>query len=171
MRYILLLLTLCLSSCGNTFYIVRHAEKEPVPAGASQMEAADPPLSAAGNERANQLGRRLHNEPVRAIFSTGYKRTKTTAKPLADVKGLPIDTYSSRKDSMDAFIARLKMIRKGDVLVVGHSNTIDDLANRLAGSTVVPGDLDESVYDNLFIIKRKGKRFVFSAEKYGAASK
>ena len=171
MRYILGLLVVCLSACGNTFYIVRHAEKEPVPVGASKEAAADPPLSVAGTERATALGGRLHNERIQAVFSTGFKRTTATAKPVADQHKVSIQIYNSRKDSMDAFISRLKSIRKGNVLVVGHSNTIDDLANKLTGSTVVPGDLDESVYDNLYIVKRKGKRYVFTNEKYGKPSK
>ena len=84
---------------------------------------------------------------------------------------MPIQIYSSKPDSMDAFIQKLKTIRKGNVLVVGHSNTVDDLANKLSGKTVVPGDLKDNEYDNLFVIKRKGKGFVFKGEKYGAPPK
>ena len=64
-----------------------------------------------------------------------------------------------------------KEIRKGNVLIVGHSNTVDDIANKMSGQTVVSGDLKDNEYDNLFIIKRKGKGFVFKAEKYGAPPK
>jgi hypothetical protein len=71
---------------------------------------------------------------------------------------------------MNAFIERVKSIKKGDVLIVGHSNTIDDLANKLAGSTVVPGDLKDSEYDNLYILKRKGDKYIFTNGKYGKPS-
>ena len=71
---------------------------------------------------------------------------------------------------MNTFIQRIKAIKKGDILIVGHSNTIDDIANKIAGSTVVPGDLDESIYDNLFILKRKGDKYVFTNGKYGKPS-
>jgi phosphohistidine phosphatase SixA len=84
---------------------------------------------------------------------------------------IQIQLYSSKPDSMDAFIRQLKAIRKGNVLVVGHSNTVDDIANKLCGKTVVPGDLKDNEYDNIFIVKRKGKDFVFKAEKYGEPSK
>ena len=168
MKYLLIILVAGLYSCSNTIYIVRHAEKEPVKAGAPMMEASDPPLSAAGRERALVLGDLLGSKGVKYIYSTNYKRTISTAQPLNEFTGKTrIEIYSSKKDSLDAFISKLKTIRKGNVLVVGHSNTIDDLANKLCGTTVVPGDLDEKIYDNLYAIKRKGDRYVFKGKKYG----
>lgn len=172
MKYILIFLSFSLFSCGNTFYIVRHAEKAPVEAGASQQMTADPPLSEAGNVRAIDLREVLSTKDIRHIFSTNFKRTISTAQPLNELEGRThIEIYSSRRDSMDAFIEKLKSIKKGNVLVVGHSNTIDDLANKLCGKSVVAGDLDERIYDNLFIIKRMGNRFSFLLKKYGVPSK
>jgi broad specificity phosphatase PhoE len=168
MKYLAFALLVILSSCSNTIYIVRHAEKAPVPAGASQMMASDPPLSDAGTARAEQLKEQLGNMNVKHIYSTNFKRTTSTAKPLADQLSLTINIYSSRRDSMDAFIQQLKGIKKGNVLVVGHSNTVDDLCNKLAGSTVVAADLPETDYDNLFILKRKGSKYRFSRSTYGA---
>lgn len=171
MRFLLLIISVLLLSCGNTIYIVRHAEKAPVEVGASQMMTSDPPLSDAGKVRAIALRDRLKGENVRYIFSTNTKRTITTAQPLNELIGTTqIEIYSSKKDSTDAFIEKLKTIRKGDVLVVGHSNTIDDLANKLCGQTFVPGDLKDSEYDNLYIIKRRGSNYIFRNDKYGAKS-
>lgn len=168
MRFILIVCSVFLFSCGNTFYIVRHAEKAAVPAGATQMQASDPPLSDAGNQRAIELREKLRNEHIEYIYSTNYNRTKSTAQPLNELKGATrLQTYNSSKDSMDAFIQKLKSIKKGNVLVVGHSNTIDDLANKLCGSIVVPGDLKDSDYDNLYEIKRKGDKYIFKARTYG----
>src|SRR5687768_18057231 len=111
---------------------------------------------------------------IRCVAVTGVQtcalpifRTKTTAKPTADHFGITTETYGPRPDS--AFIAMLKNSKK-NILVVGHSNTIDDIANMLTGETVVPGDLKDSEYDNLYIIKRKGEKFVFKGERYGASS-
>lgn len=169
MKYLLIILAAGLYSCGNTIYIVRHAEKEPVKSGASMMEAGNPALSEAGRQRALQLKEELRNKGIAHIFSTNYIRTINTAQPLNESIGTTrIEIYSSKKDSMDAFIGMLKTIKKGNVLVVGHSNTIDDIANKLCGTTVVPGDLDEKIYDNLYEIKRRGDRFVFKGKKYGA---
>lgn len=168
MRYLLFIILLSLTACGNTIYIVRHAEKEPVPSGATQMMASDPLLSEAGKLRANNLRDRLKNEQIRYIFSTNTTRTMSTAQPLNEMLGSThIELYSSKKDSMDQFITRLKSIRKGNILVVGHSNTIDDIANKLCGKTVVSGDLDEKEYSNLFVVKRKGSKYYFQRKNYG----
>ena len=169
MRYVYLLLSVFFFSCSNTIYIVRHAEKAPVEAGASSMQASDPPLSAAGELRAIELRKTLRHQHIDRIFSTNYKRTISTVQPLNELRGnTKIELYNSKKDSMDVFIALLKSIRKNNVLVVGHSNTIDDIANKLCGSTVVPGDLKETQYDNLFVVKRKGNTYQFTGKKYGA---
>lgn len=169
MRYFLLLSLFFFCSCGNTFFIVRHAEKAPVAAGAGQMQANDPLLSEAGQVRAMVLREELKNDNVKYIFSTNYQRTMSTARPLNELRGATaIEVYSSKKDSLDLFIEKLKSIKKGNVLVVGHSNTIDDIANKLCGSTVVPGDLKETQYDNLFVVKRKGNTYRFTNKKYGA---
>jgi broad specificity phosphatase PhoE len=168
MRYLLLFSLLFFASCSNTIYIVRHAEKEPVPAGASQMMTSNPPLSEAGKVRAFALREKLRHEHVRYIFSTNTTRTLSTAQPLNEMLGKTrIEIYSSKKDSMDLFISQLRSIKKGNILVVGHSNTIDDIANKLCVETVVPGDLDEKEYSNLFVLKRKGGRYKFRREVYG----
>jgi len=172
MRFVLVIcLSLIICSCGNTFYIVRHAEKEKVSANMTKMEANDPPLSDSGNLRAIALKDRLKGENIRHIFSTNYRRTMATAKPLDEyLLGVQTEIYSPQKDSMTSFIQRLKDIKKGNVLIVGHSNTVDDIANALCGSAVVPGDLKDSDYDNLFKIKRKGNKFIFKGETYGVAT-
>lgn len=171
MRFLPLIFSVFLFSCGNTIYIVRHAEKSKPIAGMSAMEANDPPLTDSGQLRALALKDELKGKDVRYIFSTNYKRTASTAKPLDEyLLSVQTEYYSAKKDSMDAFIEKLKSIKKGNVLVVGHSNTIDDLANKLAGKTAVPGDLKDSEYDNLFILKRKGGTYLFKNEKFGAPS-
>jgi len=138
---------------------------------ASMKPSTDPPLTIEGEERALALKQILGSKNVKHIFSTNTLRTTSTAKPLKELYlGMPIQIYSSRPDSMNTFIQRIKAIKKGDILIVGHSNTIDDIANKIAGSTVVPGDLDESIYDNLFILKRKGDKYVFTNGKYGKPS-
>lgn len=171
MRLIILLLSLVLFSCSNTIYVVRHAEKASGIDMASMKPSTNPPLTIEGEERALALKQILGSKNVKHIFSTNTLRTTSTAKPLKELYlGMPIQIYSSRPDSMDAFIQKIKTIKKGDVLIVGHSNTIDDLANKLVGTKVVPGDLNESIYDNLFILKRKGDKYIFTNGKYGKPS-
>lgn len=151
---------LFLTSCSHTYYVVRHAEK----AGGTAMSTPnDPPLNDAGSKRAVALMETLKNKKIAYIFSTNTIRTKTTAEPLAKSIGVSIETYKPMPDS--SFINSLKKLKK-NVLVVGHSNTVDDLANMLAGKKVVPGDLEDSEYDNLFVIRYKGKKIMFERLKF-----
>ncbi len=167
-----LLLIFLLASCGNTIYVVRHAEKATGIDPETMQTIKDPPLSPEGQERALKLKQILGSKNVKHIFSTNTLRTLSTARPLKELYlGMAIRVYSSKPDSMDAFISQVKTIRKGDVLIVGHSNTVDDIANKLCGSTVVPGDLKDNEYDNLFIIRRKGGKYVFRRQQYGNPSK
>lgn len=154
-------LLILLNSCSrNTFYIVRHAEK----ATAAPNMSSDVPLSEAGEKRAIALKELLKDKDVRSIFSTQTIRTTTTGKPLSEATAVPVQFYSPR-DTTDKFILRLKSITKGNVLIVGHSNTVDDLVNKMMGKTLL-SDLAETEYDNLFIVKRKGKKYLFERQKY-----
>lgn len=163
MRFILtfVFLQFLLVSCNrNTFYIVRHAEK----VTAAPNMSSDVPLSEAGEQRAIALKNVLANKKIKYIFSTQTIRTTSTAKPLAELKEITVQLYSPR-DTIDRFIGRLKSIKKGSVLVVGHSNTVDDLVNKMTGQNLLT-DLPETEFDNLFIVKRKGKNYVFERKKY-----
>lgn len=163
MRFILLsvcLLILLVSCSRNTFYIVRHAEK----ATAAPNMTSDVPLSVEGEKRAITLKETLAKKKIEYVFSTQTIRTTSTAKPLAELKGLAIQPYSP-KDTVDLFIKRIKAIRKGSVLIVGHSNTVDDLVNKMTGQNLL-SDLPDSEYDNLFIVKRKGTKYLFERKKY-----
>jgi phosphohistidine phosphatase SixA len=163
-RCLLLLgLFISLTACSQTYYIVRHAEKATVE-GNPNMTATDPPLTEKGKARAEALKEALKNEKIGHIFSTNTIRTRTTAEPLSQVLGLSIETYASRPDS--AFIMQLKDLKK-NVLVVGHSNTVDDIVNMLCGEQKVPGDLADSEYSNLFIVTIKGSQVMFENRKYG----
>ena len=44
------------------------------------------------------------------------------------------------------------------MLIVGHSNTVDDVVNKLCGEIKVPADLPDSEYDNLYLVIKKGKK-------------
>ncbi len=163
MRFILtfaFLLILLVSCNRNTFYIVRHAEK----ATAAPNMSSDVPLSETGEQRAIALKNVLAKEKIKSIFSTQTIRTTSTAKPLAELKGIAVQLYSPR-DTVDRFISRLKSIKKGSVLIVGHSNTVDDLVNKMMGQNLLT-DLPETEYDNLFIVKRKGEKYLFERQKY-----
>lgn len=159
MKPVLFLLVICIfNSCTTTrYYIVRHAEK----ADATTM-ITDVPLSAAGEQRAEALRERLKNEGIRHIFSTNYQRTRNTAAPLGAHIGVGTQTYDTRDTS---FISRLKLMKE-NTLVVGHSNTVDDIINNLTGQSLLK-DLRDEEYGDLFIVKRKGRRFSFELSRFG----
>jgi phosphohistidine phosphatase SixA len=165
------MLSLLLVSCSTTIYVVRHAEKATGIDPETMQTIKDPPLTLEGQERALALKQLLSGKNIKHIYSTNTLRTISTAKPLKELfLKVPLQLYSSKTDSMDIFIQQLKSIRKGNSLVVGHSNTVDDIANKICGTSVVSGDLKDNEYDNLFIIKKKGGSFIFKREKYGKAS-
>ena len=169
MPKILLCLPLIIfSSCGSVkYYVVRHAEKETASAGTTMNTPNDPPLSAAGRVRAIELREALRAKGIRYIYSTNTIRTITTVQPLNEVRGdTKIELYNTR-DSLDFLIQELKAIQKGNSLIVGHSNTVDDIVNKLCGEAKVAGDLPDSEYDNLYIVTKKGKRYKFENKTYG----
>jgi broad specificity phosphatase PhoE len=168
LRILLYLLLIIFSSCGSVkYYIVRHAEKETASPGTTMSTPNDPPLSAAGRVRAIELREALKGKGIRYIFSTNTTRTISTAQPFNELRGAPkIEIYNT-KDSLDQFIQKLKAIKKGNSLIVGHSNTVDDIVNKLCGEIKIPTDLPDSEYDNLYIVTKKGKRMKFENKTYG----
>ncbi len=161
MRIILFCFSMFLFSCTHTCYIVRHAEKAAAAPGS--MMGNDVPLSEKGERRAEELKRLLLDKKISYIYSTNYNRTRSTAKPLSDAITVPIQVYGS--DTLVKFAAMLKGLKK-NVLVVGHSNTIDDIANALCNAKVVPADLPDSSYSNLLLVKFRGKKAFFRQSWY-----
>jgi len=150
------LLSLALSACASTadvapeadtpmtFVIVRHAEK--VPDGSK-----DPPLTDAGHARAQALAKRLSSVPVIAVYTTPFQRTRQTATPTAQEHGLPLIEYDAKLPASD-FAAQLKQRHAGQtVLVVGHSNTVPDIAAALCSCEVAP--MSEAEYDRLMTVR------------------
>lgn len=117
-----------------TIYLIRHSEKD-----LSSNNYSDPPLTACGAERSKEFSNFLSNVALDAIYSTNYTRTKNTAQPTAQSKGLEIQEYDP--SDLEAF-SKLLLNNKQDVLVVGHSNTTGVLAGLLVGEEIGVFDLD-----------------------------
>ena len=141
---LLLLLTLfCADVAAEdiySVYLVRHAEKD-----LTDPDTKDPKLTSCGEERANRLSTIFKDVDLQAVYSTDFKRTQDTAKPTAVSKGLPISLYNPYE--LDNVINELVSEKKG-VLVVGHSNTTNVLAGKLAGTDLEA--IDEKEYDRLY---------------------
>ena len=155
-----------LLSCGQTYYIVRHAEKAQPSSGTTMTTTNDPPLSSEGLQRAEALKETLANKGIRHIYSTNTIRTLSTVAPLSRHLNITPKLYS-RID--EAFVAELKSL-KNNALIVGHSNTIDDIVNRLSGQQHVAGDLPDSVYNHLYILKNRRGKLSFVSKRYGNQS-
>lgn len=147
------------SPVSNTYYIVRHAEKDTV---ATNM-TSDVSLSVDGEARAIALRDALRNNSIGYVFSTNTIRARSTAKPLVDAIGVTIQIYNS-VDS--AFINSLRRINNKNVLVVGHSNTVDDIVNGLTGTNHLQ-DLKDTEYGDLFIVEKKDGTYTFRRSTFG----
>jgi len=126
----------------TTVYVVRHAEK-------AAAAGSDPALSAAGEVRAEALAHVLSDTGIDAVFVTKFRRTRQTGEPPAAAAGIAPRRY----DAADAagLAATIRSDHAGDsVLVVGHSNTIDDLTAALGAPGV--SELAETHYDRLFVV-------------------
>ena len=162
-KYLLILSVVFFTSCNTTtYFVVRHAEKE------ANTMASDVALSDAGKQRAEALKQLLKDKKIGTVYSTNYIRTKTTAQPLADAVGVTIQVYDPRDTT---FIHRIvnagNKDKEGNMLIVGHSNTVDDIVNALMGRKAVPGDLPETQYGDLFVVKKRGKKFSLDTKHFG----
>ena len=121
------------------------------------MMQADPPLNTKGQERAASLIQKFKKYKISKIYSTNYNRTKSTVLPLAKDIGLLINDYDPRQ--LKAFADELILPENNSktILIVGHSNTSPKLVNLLLGKDVYE-DLDDSVYNQYWIVKIKGQR-------------
>jgi broad specificity phosphatase PhoE len=124
-------------------FVVRHAER----ADAGLPAQTDPPLSAAGEARAQKLAAMLAETGVKDIFATELKRTQDTAKPLAMKIGVAVEQVGSKDTA--GLIAKIKSHPNDVVLVVGHSNTVPAILKALAGVDV---PISDNEYDNLFVV-------------------
>lgn len=139
--FTLLFLLATSSVYAQNIIIVRHAEKEKGP---------DPVLTEQGTKRAQNLVTLLKDYDIKYVFSTNYKRTQLTAKPLATALGVAIKSYDPSNQAL--LIDEIKKTDE-DIFVVGHSNTVPNLVYLLTGKKIV---IDEDTFDALLIINQQG---------------
>ena len=127
----------------HAIFLVRHAER----AAISGRVPSDTGLSAAGRARAQNLAEALRDAKITAIFTSEFKRTQETAAPLAQSLGGRPEVIPA--DDLRSLVAKIRAAR-GNVLVIGHSNTLPQIINALGVSSRVT--VAESDYDNLFLV-------------------
>lgn len=152
-----------ISSTETVCILLRHAEKENF--------GTDPNLASAGKLRAEELKRLLVNVHIDNIYTTPYNRTRQTAGPLAESKGITVKEYipAATIAATQLFINTILAQNQGKVVViVGHSNTISDMVKVLSNNTLNV-TISETQFDNIFITKNSamaGSEFAVQ-KKYG----
>ena len=161
--WVVLMICTASAAAQQTIFVVRHAERADADlagpgrrsaereggAAAMATPSTDPPLSAAGHERAARLAGMLRSAGIKQIFTTEFLRTRQTAGPTAQALTLEVAPVSSR--DLDALITRVSPAQ-ANVLVVGHSNTVPEILKRLGIKD--PITIADTEYDNLFIVVR-----------------
>ncbi|MEM7227566.1 MAG: histidine phosphatase family protein [Planctomycetota bacterium] len=143
----------------TTVILVCHAER----ADASRDSALSPP----GHARAQDLAAYLLPIHLDAIHSTDYRRTRDTAQPTANARGLEIELYDPRQ--LDALAAAV-IAAGGTHLVVGHSNTTPDAVAAFGGDPGAPID-DATEFDRLYVLTIDANGHVMTAiRRFGAPS-
>jgi len=148
----LFFLALSCQAQDNTWYFVRHFEKQ---------QGDDPHLSELGQQSAQKLVTAFEGKQLNKIYSTQYHRTLESAAPLAAARGLEIIIYDPAK--LELFAQQIKT--ENHILIVGHSNTTPQLI-RLMGAEVA--DLTEADYGQLFTLIKEQKQVNLSIHKLRA---
>ena len=149
----------------TTIILVRHAEED--------RSKGQVPLTDAGSARAKELAWVLQNVKIDAVFSTDTVRTISTARPMAETKGLTPNVYTYKEYSdLQPFVdSVVKKYRGKTVLISGHSDDVPAMVSMLRkdfGTGENVRVMDKPIYDNLFIVfvPTNGKTVVLNL-KYG----
>lgn len=163
MKKILFLITIAMTACiSNTsstseksqvsqdtvqaptiYYFIRHAEKD-----ISDPANKDPELAQEGIKKTEKWVDVFKDVAFDAIYSTDYKRTRSTARRIAESQNKEVSIYDAGKLNDEAF----KTNTKGKtVLVVGHSNTNPAFVNYILEEKRYT-DIAETESGSLFIV-------------------
>ena len=115
-------------------FLVRHAEKVD--------NSRDAALSAAGEARARGLADKLGDAGITAIFNSEYQRTRNTAAPLA--AKLKVEPQVHKADDTRGLVELLHGQQRA--LVVGHSNTLPEIARAYGVNLEVSDDDFASIF-------------------------
>ncbi|MCY2958633.1 MAG: phosphoglycerate mutase family protein [Planctomycetota bacterium] len=156
---------------ARTVIVLRHAEKD-----TAAKDPRDPPLSAAGAVRAQELARLLGASGATHLYTSDLARTRETLAPLAARLALVSEAVPAAQP--EEVVARLDALPAGSAAVVcGHSNTVPRIAEllgvKLPGLVEVQGlpMLADDSYDRVFVITRPAIGPAACLElRYGAPS-
>jgi len=134
------------SATTTTIVLVRHAEKV-------MGTIEDPPLAAEGVRRAERLaqmfGEVKSGNGLDAVYASDTKRSQQTVAPLVSRLGVNAIVYPAA--DVDGTTRKvLREHRGGRALIVGHSNTLPALVQKLSGQAVP--EIPEEQYDDIYVV-------------------
>lgn len=118
------------------YYVMRHLQK---------ATGDDPGLTEEGQRNAARLADLLADDPPSAIYVSNTRRARDTAAMLATRLGLTPKTYDPR--DTPALVAAVTA-ETGTVLIVGHSNTVPEIVERLGAPR--PADLSDADFGDVW---------------------
>ena len=124
----------------TVFYFIRHAET------VKDITDNDPILSVAGKQHALRYIDFFKDLSIDEVYSTNFNRTKETVNPLAKSRNLEVQIYNPYKLDYADFVSKAK---NKTIVVVGHSNTTPELANKVIGKFVY-SQMTEDNYSDIF---------------------
>lgn len=131
----------CWFNPTTTVFLVRHADRAP-----GNVDDLHNPL---GTDRANELIHVVGQADIKSVYHSDTLRGQKTAQPLADHLGLTPITYPAL--DVGDLASEIRAGQAGyRVFVVGHSNTVPAIVEKLGGDS--SGDIPHDVYDDLFVI-------------------
>ncbi len=163
MKKILFLITIAMTACNyntsatsekkpgdqnsaqtpTTYYFIRHAEKD-----TSDPANKDPELAEDGIIRAEKWAEVFKDVPFDMIYSSDYKRTRSTAQRIAEAQKKDVSIYDASKLNDETFKTNT---RGKTVLVVGHSNTNPAFVNYILEEKRYT-DIPETESGSLYIV-------------------
>lgn len=141
----------------KTVFVVRHAEKQV----GGDADPRDPKLTPAGEARAKKLADELSDLQLSLIISSPFHRTRDTVQPTAEAKGLAVTQIAA--GDIPAIVGQARQA-PGDVLIVGHSNTLPGILAEFGVSQSVT--IAEAEYGDLFIV-RLGEQTTLERARFG----
>ncbi len=133
---------------STTIIVIRHAEKD------LSVSLTDPPLSQAGQARAELLARMFGDGKalghVDAIYVSPALRNRQTAAPLAARLGLD-ETVVPADDPRALAHRALNEHRGGRILIVGHADTVPKIVAALSGNPDIP-EIGDQEYGTMYIV-------------------
>jgi broad specificity phosphatase PhoE len=127
-------------------YLVRHAHKADA--------GKDPVLSACGKAQASALATLLAKVPLTKLYHTQFQRTRQTAAALETADRLLLSYQAAELKTL----ATKLLQQQEPALVVGHSNTVPELAALLSKQPQQP--LTEQDYGGIYQLQFNERGFI-----------